>query len=122
MKKNTSPRASLEHFKASSLKAFHRVKKEVKQKVVKVQAGLMAQIVSDNMTDKVGLVVFGAGAALLGVLQWIAIFMIIIALAKVIAGFVVVFWPLLIISITLLLAGLSIRASIIDNPLEGLFN
>lgn len=118
MKKNTTTRASFDRFKASSLKAFHRVTDKAQGHFT----AMKEQLQKDDFIDRAGTIVFGAGALVLGVLQWLAVFLVLIALAKVIAGFVVVFWPLLLLGVTLLLAGLSIRASVIDNPLEGLFN
>lgn len=117
MKKNTPPRASFDRFKASSVKAFDRVSQEVCSRV----DSLSEQVKSPEFIHSAGTVVFSAGALVLGVLQWLAVFLVLIALAKVIAGFVMVFWPLLMLGTTLLLAGFAIRVSVIDNPLEGLF-
>lgn len=127
MKKNTSKAfrfpweknpTKWERLKASSVQAFDRVSKEVRARVDL----LTEQVKSPEFIARAGTVVFGAGAVIIGVLQWLAVFMMVIALAKVVAGFVVMFWPLLVLSMTLLLAGLAIRASVIDNPLEGLCN
>lgn len=117
MKKNTSSKASFDRFKQSSKDAFNRVSAKVQARF----ADIKNHVGQDNFIDHVGTGIFAAGALVLGVLQWIAVFMVLIALAKVVAGFVVVFWPLLLIGTSLLLAGLAIRASVIDNPLQGLF-
>jgi len=115
-KKNTQATA-FDRFKASSMEAFDRVSERVQDRV----RSLKEEVPTGYFISRAGTVVFAAGALVLGVLQWLAVFVVLIALAKVIAGFVVVFWPILLLGVTLLLAGLAIRASVIDNPLQGLF-
>jgi len=135
MKKNTSFFSSQAKKKNTSKSFRFPWQKVPPTQWEKVQAGftqwknaavarvdvLKEQVTSKDFLDNAGTVVFAAGALVLGVLQWLAVFVVLIALAKVIAGFVVVFWPILLLGVTLLLAGLAIRASVIDNPLQGLF-